>query len=1142
MENLLKNKIKDICNFSFNKILIYSNSDFILKFSEFKNKTFDFINNHSILMNNNNENMNNINNEVLIYNSYKIHNFLEMLLLNLKEKLNLSTSNIICSNIDNFRENQIDNENYYENMEYSEKSEKESQEHSQEFIPENEFNFSAISEDCLFEYENVKKNTKNNSYLLGFQNISIKRERAMSENDESLNFLNTLKNLKEKEPSELNNNLPINNKHFSNFDKSKISNDISETFHDDNNSYYKNLNNFEKFGKINPKNSLKNIGFEIEFNGRCYNDTNPSSVNSFRRKNFEIRFNRLNKKIRLSSEEMQKRINEKLEQAEKNKNDLKKFHTENHNRTMMKIKDIKNKKKIEKLEKMQKLYKKIEKFNQRHQDYLNEKLSKAKSENEKISEIKFLLKIDKENKNLNLLKKLDISTDRRKKYIEQKLWKTKLRNKREEILLKTSNKISRDDSSNTNFTNSLVDDEIKAKFLNKIKKDLKNEINMTNQIDNAKDYDSVENKNCKNEFNKTDKNKLKNNSNYDPNQINHTENCPFYKMKKSLSKNKNSTAINTNNINNTNTNSINNRNNNNNNNTSNTNNSNNKNNRNDENIITCKCNDNIKENSTNEKSNRIIFNQKKQKLEENFEFIRAIYSENFIWELLEADYFDIEELCELSHLTKFELLKSKLKKDKEKIDKLFENKNFKNTNLKNDLIKNLNNNFSNINIFNNLNSKISNINNDEIGNLNNFNNNNFSSNGNLNLINNNSINNVNANNNNVNNNNNNVNNNSKKQNTVYTDSLNSFFNESEKNYFNFEEQILANDSDEKDSFYLENQKKSRSFMHFDENDFIDYEYLFNDSTTKKNKKKKKKKIANNNNNTLEKNVNTDAVDESNNLDSNSANNDDTEKIKNKLIKTISSLSQKTISTLYKSINNEDKKMKKYLVKSKNGKYLKSKILIKNEDSENENKNAIKVNNNNNNLNFNKTINLKNKDKENSELSRVKKNSFKQKKSSNNLVSVSPLINSFGNHKIQETTDNEKTAAHNNEKSNFDREINQSIYNNNLLNSKEKYSLENSDGKTKCTSHCDNENDNNAELENIDVKENEMNNKIIEEQEKLIKDIVSNNDITNILENNNSKGNKTLMINSELVSKIIEKNALYVKWCKLCNVIVKNLNF
>ncbi len=68
----------------------------------------------------------------------------------------------------------------------------------------------------------------------------------------------------------------------------------------------------------------------------------------------------------------------------------------------------------------------------------------------------------------------------------------------------------------------------------------------------------------------------------------------------------------------------------------------------------------------------------------------------------------------------------------------------------------------------------------------------------------------------------------------------------------------------------------------------------------------------------------------------------------------------------------------------------------------------------------------------------------------------------------------------------------------------------------------------------DWEEDEKNNL----KNKLIKDIVSNNDIINILDNNNN-GNKTLMINSESVSKIIEQNAISVKWCKLCNVIVNN---
>lgn len=1051
LDNILKIKLKNNLNFCFTKILEYSNSDFILKFRELKTKTIDFLNNFSLItsgiedykdlvVNKSNSNLLENNNENLFFNTLQIHNYFEKIVNELKEKLNLPI-------------NKVNDD--LENDESLSKSNNYSQNQSNDFLAENEFNISAISEDCLFEYENVRKNTKNNSLCLDLP-IPIKRDRAMSENDESLNIFYSLKA-----------------KDRSNFKGNYINETSNNT-----------LNYFEKFEQMNHKNSLKNIGFEIDFvkdNSNIISlnsENNSSNFNSAKGKNFELRFSRLNKKTRLSSEEMERRIKEKLEQAEKNKKDLKKLHTENYNRTMMKIKDIKTKKKMEKIQKMQKLYKKIEKFNQRHQEYLNEKLSKVKSENEKIAEIKFLLKIDKENKNINLLKKLDVSIDRRKKYIEQKLWKTKVRNKKEEDLIKSSKNL-RDDSSNSHYLTTLYDDEIKAKFLNKFKKNLNCEIDKKSQ---TKENDSKENRSFKNESNKSDKlknnfitNNLKNKSFLNEK---HFENCPQYKKQKSsLSKNKN--LISSNKI---------------------------------EDTYSCTCNlVNViqKENFTNDKS-RIIYNQKKQKLEENFEFIRTIYSENFIWELLEADYFDIDELCELSQVTKFELLKSKLKKDKEKIDKLYENKN--NCNLRNDLNKNLisSNNTSNINIFNNLSSKFSNQN--CTSNSNNINISNFSNGNALCSL-----------------------SNSKKQNIVKTDSVNSFINEQEKNYFNFEEQILANDSDEKDSFYFENQKKSRSFMHFDENEFFDYEYLFYDNSIKKNKKKKKKKaIKNKNNNENIDNVNT------NYMESNSVNNDDTDKIKNTLIKTINSMSHKTISTLYKSINTDNKKMKNYLVKSKDGKYLKSKILIRNEDSENENKNQIKNSNYNSNKISNHKMNEKSID------NKVQNKSIKKTQSSNNIVSISNISDQnliINNDITKKSSDRLDEKIENNKANENLRNIND--LENEAINLK-KNRGENIDKKIfDDLIIIDGETSNKNKKEdyqsiNIEENSNEFNQNL-ENQEKLIKDIVSNNDISDILDIN-SNGKKTLMINSESVSKIIEQNAISIKWCKLCNVIVIFFNF
>ena len=76
-------------------------------------------------------------------------------------------------------------------------------------------------------------------------------------------------------------------------------------------------------------------------------------------------------------------------------------------------------------------------------------------------------------------------------------------------------------------------------------------------------------------------------------------------------------------------------------------------------------------NITGTASNALDASEKKKLFRTKVDFLKKIFNENFIWELFEADYFDIDELINISSLTKFELIKIKLKKEKEKIDKLF---------------------------------------------------------------------------------------------------------------------------------------------------------------------------------------------------------------------------------------------------------------------------------------------------------------------------------------------------------------------------------------------------------------------------------------------------------------------------------------
>ena len=251
-------------------------------------------------------------------------------------------------------------------------------------------------------------------------------------------------------------------------------------------------------------------------------------------------------KPRQTSAEIEKHINRKLETAQKNKENIKKQFQENVNKLMNKILQIKKMKKREKEEKFQKIIEKSDNFEKRHKQFLEERTSRARNEQEKVAEINFINRIDKENRSYSLLKKLDISIGRRKNYMIQKLSKTLKRNHREE------------------------------EVENRRKQNLDEKVQKLNQ-------------------------KL---------------------LKASLKKS-----------------------------------------------LNLKNNDKI---SIMQKLE--IANKRKEKIDEKYEFIKNIYSENFIYQLIEADFFEIEDLYELTNLTKFEIIKAKLKKDKEKIDKMYENK------------------------------------------------------------------------------------------------------------------------------------------------------------------------------------------------------------------------------------------------------------------------------------------------------------------------------------------------------------------------------------------------------------------------------------------------------------------------------------
>lgn len=149
--------------------------------------------------------------------------------------------------------------------------------------------------------------------------------------------------------------------------------------------------------------------------------------------------------------------------------------------------------------------------------------------------------------------------------------------------------------------------------------------------------------------------------------------------------------------------------------------------------------------------------------------MKNIYNENFIWELLEANYFDIDELCEVSKITKFEIIKAKLKKDKENIDRLF------------DLTFNKNKNY---------NRKISKDNTSIAPSM---------------------------------------------APTQYSGHSNDFYFREENAYEDMEEKSCEDD--------LPLKRKAKSFMHFEDSDFEDVDYLFHEPKPA-NKKKKKKKAKN----------------------------------------------------------------------------------------------------------------------------------------------------------------------------------------------------------------------------------------------------------------------------------------------------------
>lgn len=562
-------------------------------------------------------------------------------------------------------------------------------------------------------------------------------------------------------------------------------------------------------------------------------------------KNLRSKFTKMKERVRMSSEEIAKRIEHKLQKAEINRDNLKLQYQENITKLMSRISDIKKKKKKERQENMQKLVDKLEKYNERHQQFLNQKTSKAKSVQDKVAEVNFLHRMEKQNKDLSIIKKLNISIERRESYIKQKLDKTLQRNLKEEAVEKKRK---------------FNEEEIRSKIIKKIEKSENNKI------------DIVEEK------------------------------------------------------------------------------------------IKLKIDDKID-----------LVNKRKLHMENQFVFLKNIYSENFIWELVQADYFDLDVLNNLTSITKFEILKAKLKKDRELIDSLFDKNNK---------------------------SKISN---------------------------------------------------KTKEGTVLSvsnigsDYTNYDFT---SNLTGLKDQNQA-DFNSDSSFTKENHsiKRSKSFTIFREDDFLEVDYLFKDSANKKKRKKKKKKP---------------------------------EVIKHKIIRSINSMSQSDLSIFFSKIK-QDKKIKKYLIRSNTGKYIKSKIIVSNEDNSTSNCNTNKSNTN---------------------LLQIQ-----IQKNSNQIDSVISLENT----------------------------------NSMLLSNAHASPVNNINTHTSIYSLSDNETLSDREFLSEDRDRDRETELSLSCKEKLIRNIVQNNSdvLTLNKQDVSSNSTNTILINSESLTNILEKNSILVKWCKLCNMILPN---
>ena len=308
---------------------------------------------------------------------------------------------------------------------------------------------------------------------------------------------------------------------------------------------------------------------------------------------------------------------------------------------------------------------------------------------------------------------------------------------------------------------------------------------------------------------------------------------------------------------------------------------------------------------TNNNSSILDVMEKKKNIENKIEFIKKVFNEDFIWELFEADYFDLDELSNLTSLTRFELEKSKLRKEKELIEKLYSQK-FKQR-------KNTSNTTTIVNPTNNTGGTSTNIN---------------------------------------------------------------------ETLYEYDEFVYNKEDEYED-------KHSRSFSYFNENDFLDIDYLFSNNKKKKNRKKKKKS----------KNTNDKEI-------------DGDDEIRRKIMRQMNSIS---LTDLRKpqEIENENK-MKKYLVKSEsNGQYIQSRLIVAPEDlnvntlNDQNNTNNNNINNNNNNITSSPNKNQNLSKKNSKDIDSINKNSSNNTPSKGNEKENSIKKSSSTGSNNQKEIDKEK---------------------------------------------------------------------------------------------------------------------------------------